>query len=125
ARTCIPQLSRYRAHLARWRGHDAIPRLPRTYRGVFDARDLCSYLRHRARPSLLPRLTDVLVEERDRSFPGKLRCRRIVARRRVGVKTVLGCRVHNTLVTSVGCLERLLECRPVRVNAIIDFGRLD
>src|SRR5688500_16314529 len=70
-------------------------------------------------------LADVLVEERDRPLPRQLGRGLIVARRRVVVEPVLSARIQIAFVTNIGRLERLLECRPARVDAFVHLGRLD
>src|SRR5215208_2708188 len=70
-------------------------------------------------------LSQVLVEERDRPFPRQLRRFRVVARRRVVVEAVLRAGILKAFVPDVGRFERLLECRPARVDAFVHLGRLD
>ncbi len=78
-----------------------------------------------AQDSMLYPLPDVLLEERDRSLPRQLGRRRIVARRRVVVKSMLSARVKMALVFYRRRLERFLERRPARIDARIIFSGLD
>src|SRR5712692_2147602 len=68
---------------------------------------------------------EVLLEEGDRPLPGQLGRRLVVARRRVVVKAMLGAGVHVHLVLGAARLQRRLEGRPRRVDALVALGVLD
>ena len=67
----------------------------------------------------------MFLEEGDGPLPGELGRRLVVTRRRVVVKAVLGAGIEMRLVAGARRLQRRLEGRPHRVDALVDLRVLD
>src|SRR5262245_35088665 len=69
--------------------------------------------------------TDLFVEERDRSIPCQLCCGLLEARRGVVVEPMLRAGIEMPLVLHLRGLQCRLVRGPARIDALVDFGRLD
>src|SRR5687768_8023065 len=70
-------------------------------------------------------LSQVLLEKSHGALPGKLGRRLVVARRGIIVEAMLRARVLVHFVRHLRGLQRLLERRPHRVDALVVFGIVD